>query len=75
LDCRALGRFENLAHVARCDTALAEHLWAAWYRVLRANCSEGRHAVADAWSEEPLGGQIEKLAHVARYNTALAEHR
>jgi hypothetical protein len=45
-----------LAHVARCDTALANHLWAAWHRVLRVHFGEGRHAVAGAWSEEPLGG-------------------
>jgi hypothetical protein len=35
---RALGRLEKLAHVARCDSALATHLWTARQRVLQAYC-------------------------------------
>jgi hypothetical protein len=46
----------KLAHVARYNTALAEHLWAIWQRALHAYCSEGRHAVAGSWAEEPLDG-------------------
>jgi hypothetical protein len=45
-----------LAHVARSDSALSKHLWTARQRALHAYCGEGRHAVAGAWAEEPLGG-------------------